>query len=892
MPKAGSRGGAQTAKSALEADYLSVSLGNPEMIKRLKVVTELLEAYGDDDQSVEKAKSEVGQLASTLGEDWLIEHKSKDVRLLAACALADILRLYAPEPPYSDECSADIIRLFIKIIRGFESPDMTTNHPSYRVHFYLLERLSNISIFSIIPDLLHFREALMLELTNASYAVVGNMPQHESTQKIADHLTSILCAVLEETESHDIEIFDKVVGALCQEEKRTNPAGHAMMKQVIASCENKFQPYVERQLHQVKAGFLMESELSNADRLEEAVFELCTCAPRVLTQVLPAYTEDLTVDEPERRIKAIKLLGAIFSVGTFRSDFGQVFAEFKRRTGDKDVDVRKAMISVMHHLILKRPELAPGFIQESYIVAGEDREAPFMRLIIDGDEGVRKQAIISGVDICLHHAEAVPLAFLEQVGGRVRDKKESVRRAAAEGLAKLWHKHCAPFDLDDLTPSIANRFGWIPSKIVGLTNMDQAAKNLAEHCIDLCLASSPVPRGAPSVALDFYSSLDAPEASEHLEKLEKTNVAKVWEILEGMVRKPGNAAAVKKQQDDILKRLGPRSPLLDFVKQLVAALVDPHFGFDFVNHVFTGISAKNSAEVARAKGGLRLLPALADVNPALFASQEAALEKMVLQQDDKGMAEHFLATLAACAGSMPALYKNRKLLAGLEANCAQSSWTVAKHAARTMVALGQTQFDKLVDSCTRVWGSMVALGPTQFDKIVDSCTRNLTLGPRLPAVLRVLLEIAKAAPDEVMGEREAIQGFVLKKLLHTAWPNAAGKKSDKSIATEARAHGLKLLATLLIHAGPDAPGMRDKVLGAFIDTILQGGEMGKAGVPLGGEMGKEAGVPRADKATLRLVAGSCILRVATLRLDAGSCILRVVNSDSLNPNPETPHPKP
>jgi hypothetical protein len=38
MPKAGGRGGAQTAKSALETDYLSVSLGNPEMIKRLKVL--------------------------------------------------------------------------------------------------------------------------------------------------------------------------------------------------------------------------------------------------------------------------------------------------------------------------------------------------------------------------------------------------------------------------------------------------------------------------------------------------------------------------------------------------------------------------------------------------------------------------------------------------------------------------------------------------------------------------------------------------------------------------------------------------------------------------------------------------------------------------------------
>ena len=76
--------------------------------------------------------AEIGQLSSQLGDDWLIEHKNKDVRLLAACALSDVLRIYAPDPPYSEECCADIIRLFIKILRAFESPDMTTNHPSYR----------------------------------------------------------------------------------------------------------------------------------------------------------------------------------------------------------------------------------------------------------------------------------------------------------------------------------------------------------------------------------------------------------------------------------------------------------------------------------------------------------------------------------------------------------------------------------------------------------------------------------------------------------------------------------------------------------------------------------------------------------------------------------------
>jgi hypothetical protein len=39
------------------------------------------------------------------------------------------------------------------------------------------------------------------------------------------------------------------------------------------------------QLQQVKAGFQTGSELTQGDRLAEAIFELGTIAPRVLTQV-------------------------------------------------------------------------------------------------------------------------------------------------------------------------------------------------------------------------------------------------------------------------------------------------------------------------------------------------------------------------------------------------------------------------------------------------------------------------------------------------------------------------------------------------------------------------------------------------------------------------------
>lgn len=199
------------------------------------------------------------------------------------------------------------------------------------IHFYLLERLSNVSIFSMIPELLHHRDELLLLLASSFYSIVGGMINHNGSSKIAEHMQSILCNVMEEMESYTVEIFDVVVLALTQSFKKDNPKGCDMMKAVIAGCPNNLQPFVERELHQVKAGFNSESELTQGSRLSEVVFELGQVAPRVLTQVLPAIADDLTVESAEARIISIKLLGALFSTGNFCKDFAHVSSAITHR---------------------------------------------------------------------------------------------------------------------------------------------------------------------------------------------------------------------------------------------------------------------------------------------------------------------------------------------------------------------------------------------------------------------------------------------------------------------------------------------------------------------------------------------------------------------------------
>jgi hypothetical protein len=123
------------------------------------------------------------------------------------------------------------------------------------IHFYLLERLSNISIFSIIPELVHYRDELLMILVQAAYDIAGDIALHHSTSKVTDHLTSIVCSVIEDmalmANGIQVELLDLMVCALCQDEKRKNQNGFAMMRKVIASCPINFQPYLERQLHQV-----------------------------------------------------------------------------------------------------------------------------------------------------------------------------------------------------------------------------------------------------------------------------------------------------------------------------------------------------------------------------------------------------------------------------------------------------------------------------------------------------------------------------------------------------------------------------------------------------------------------------------------------------------------
>ena len=45
----------------------------------------------------------LASLSAILVEPFIQHHKTKDVRLLAACCIAELFRLFYPDPPYDEE---------------------------------------------------------------------------------------------------------------------------------------------------------------------------------------------------------------------------------------------------------------------------------------------------------------------------------------------------------------------------------------------------------------------------------------------------------------------------------------------------------------------------------------------------------------------------------------------------------------------------------------------------------------------------------------------------------------------------------------------------------------------------------------------------------------------
>ena len=112
-------------------------------------------------------------LPADKGPECHLNYYFRDVQLLVACCVADILRIFAPEAPYKDPQQIKTIFYFlIKQLGGLKDP----KDPAFKRYFYLLENLAYVKSFNMCFDLEDFNEifcalfGLMFKIVNDEHS--------------------------------------------------------------------------------------------------------------------------------------------------------------------------------------------------------------------------------------------------------------------------------------------------------------------------------------------------------------------------------------------------------------------------------------------------------------------------------------------------------------------------------------------------------------------------------------------------------------------------------------------------------------------------------------------------------------------------------------------------
>ncbi|XP_064947401.1 sister chromatid cohesion protein PDS5 homolog B-like isoform X1 [Musa acuminata AAA Group] len=447
----------------------------------------------------------LGPLSHSLSQINLLQHKDKEVRLLVAVCFSEIIRILAPEPPFSDEIFMHIFRLIIGTFIDLAD----TASPYFTRRTKILESFAALRCCVIMLDM--GCEDLVLEMFKVFFSVVRQSHQRSLIQamlsimtlvieeKVTQPLLGIVLQNLMKADKrhtflawHDAEIRTRLPmfayvtkGGAVNEAPTTGVlwkgAASKLAVSLIQNCAGK----LESPIHGFLTSCIFDNDASANEfkkLYHEIILKLYQCAPQILVAVIPNLTHELLVDQVDIRLRAVHLVGKLLAQSelNFSQKFHTVFVEFLKRLSDKSLEVRIAAIEHARECYLAHPF---GSEARDILAALEGR-------LLDFDDKVRTEAVFAVCDLAKSSLTCFPSEIILQAVERLRDKKVSVRKKVMEKLLELYRVYCSRCSEGVLT--LNDHYEQIPCKML-LLCFDKECKEFRPQNIELVFAEDLFP---------------------------------------------------------------------------------------------------------------------------------------------------------------------------------------------------------------------------------------------------------------------------------------------------------------------------------------------------------------------------------------------------------------
>ncbi|KAI8949984.1 armadillo-type protein [Xylaria longipes] len=337
-------------------EQLSWRAGKPiatgELLRRLEKLSK--ELADMDQETVDK--DSLHGVAKDLASHNLLAHKEAGVKAHVASCLVDVLKLCAPEAPFTPKQLKEIFTLFVRVIL----PALWNPSHAYNAqHKYVLASLADVKSILLINDV-NNSEELLLELFSTFFDGISGSFKSSSGEQVAKdvefHMTEVMVTLLDESSSLPPSVLDVIMAQFLRAAPRAGhreksdsngtqttllpkeePEAYVMAKTVCNSCPDRMARYVGQYFSDVimdvsgKAGHAnghkddeqsddeaapsgpSESDFKELRKAHQLLRELWRAAPTVLPNVIPQVDAELSADNVSLRLLATETLGDMIS---------------------------------------------------------------------------------------------------------------------------------------------------------------------------------------------------------------------------------------------------------------------------------------------------------------------------------------------------------------------------------------------------------------------------------------------------------------------------------------------------------------------------------------------------------------------------------------------------
>ncbi|KAL8807815.1 MAG: hypothetical protein Q9182_000464 [Xanthomendoza sp. 2 TL-2023] len=330
-----------------------------------------LQALSREMQEMEQEENErdsFTKVAKELVSPNLLSHKDKGVKALTASCLVDILRLCAPNAPFTGQQLRDIFNVIIsQILPALADPSHAYNNQ----HLYILNSLAQVKSIILLADI-PSAETLIINVFKICFDVLSGPSKtsdgSELQKDVELNMTAMLVCLVDETQVLPPDVVDIIVAQFLRtdprvlrtsgaknkkngiiDEKQSTlelrqlPPAYMMATYICNSCPEKMARYFSQYFNEViidaskssgqripsknkkrhsdglddsddeHAGGPNEEGLTELRKVHGLLRELWRACPGVLQNVVPQLEAELSAENVQLRLLATETFGDIIS---------------------------------------------------------------------------------------------------------------------------------------------------------------------------------------------------------------------------------------------------------------------------------------------------------------------------------------------------------------------------------------------------------------------------------------------------------------------------------------------------------------------------------------------------------------------------------------------------